>query len=126
MAIFMLTATTFQLPEENMSSFTASRQTFAPAQTVRRRMSIIDRTGDFLARLWAADRLLTGAGLLLLALAVPTSLGLWFDPRVITRAPAWLKPTKFAISTAVYSLTLAWIFQYLPDSPRTRRSVSRM
>ena len=36
--------------------------------------------------------------------------GMLVDPRIITGAPAWLKPFKFAISTAIYSLTLAWIF----------------
>ena len=46
-------------------------------------------------------------------------------PRIITGVPAWLKPSKFAISTAVYSLTLAWVFMYLRDWPRTRRIVGR-
>ena len=45
------------------------------------------------------------------------------DPRIITGAPAWLKPFKFAISTAIYSLTLAWIFGWLSDWPRVRRVV---
>jgi hypothetical protein len=45
------------------------------------------------------------------------------DPRIITGAPAWLKPFKFAMSTAVYSLTLAWIFGWLSDWPRVRRFV---
>jgi hypothetical protein len=49
--------------------------------------------------------------------------GLLVDPRVITGAPAWLKPLKFAISIAVYSLTLAWIFEWLADWPRVRRVV---
>jgi hypothetical protein len=34
-----------------------------------------------------------------------------------------LKPFKFAISTAIYSLTLAWIFTWLPEWPRVRRIV---
>jgi hypothetical protein len=49
--------------------------------------------------------------------------GVFVDPRIITGAPAWLKPLKFAISTAVYSLTLAWIFTYLADWRRMRRFV---
>jgi hypothetical protein len=57
--------------------------------------------------------MLVVAGASLVAMAV--------DPRIITGAPAWLKPFKFAISTAVYSLTLAWIFPWLPDWPRVRR-----
>jgi hypothetical protein len=43
------------------------------------------------------------------------------DDRVIAGAAAWLKPAKFAISTAIYLLTLAWVFTYLPDWPRLRR-----
>jgi hypothetical protein len=46
------------------------------------------------------------------------------DPRVIAGAPAWLKPFKFATSTAIYSLTLAWIFGWLSDWPRVRRVVA--
>ena len=47
--------------------------------------------------------------------------GLWLDPRVITGAPAWLKPAKFAASTTIFMFTLAWMFNYLPDWPRLRR-----
>lgn len=80
---------------------------------------------DAIDGLWAADPMLTACGLLMLALAVPSAAGLWLDPRLITGAPAWLKPLKFAISTAVYSLTLAWVFGYLPAWIRTRRVVGR-
>jgi hypothetical protein len=48
--------------------------------------------------------------------------GMLVDPRIITGMPAWLKPFKFAISTAIYSLTLAWIFGWLPDWRRVRRA----
>ena len=54
---------------------------------------------------------------------MPFGLGLLLDPRIITGAPAWLKPLKFAVSTAIYAFTLAWVFTYLPDWPRTRRIV---
>ena len=37
----------------------------------------------------------------------------------------WLKPAKFAASTAIYMFTLAWIFTYLGDWPRMRRLVGR-
>ena len=74
-------------------------------------------------RLWRTDPLLVGTGVFLAALAVPFGLGLLLDPRIITGAPAWLKPLKFAVSTAMYAFTLAWVFTYLPDWPRTRRIV---
>ncbi len=43
------------------------------------------------------------------------------DARVIEGAPAWLKPLKFAVSTAIYSATLAWVLRFLPDWPRLAR-----
>jgi len=49
--------------------------------------------------------------------------GLLVDPRLITGVPAWLKPAKFAVSTAIYSLTLAWVFRALPAWPRMRAIV---
>lgn len=79
----------------------------------------------WLMRLWRTEPVLTGTGLFLAGLTVPFALGVLLDPRVITGAPAWLKPTKFAISTAIYSLTLAWVFGCLPDWTRTRRIVGR-
>src|SRR5688572_11229242 len=93
----------------------------APASTT----PIATRMQALLASLWATDRLLTGTGLFLLALLVPMSLGLLLDPRDIGGAPAWLKPAKFALSLGVYSLTLAWVFTFLADWPRTRRIVGR-
>jgi len=59
----------------------------------------------------------------MLVVAGASLVGLLVDPRIITGMPAWLKPFKFAISTAIYSLTLAWIFGWLSDWPRARRVV---
>src|SRR5258705_13633878 len=73
--------------------------------------------------LWRASPPLAAVGLLMLVVAVASMVGMVVDRRVITGAPAWLKPLKFAISTAIYSLTLAWIFGWLSDSPRLRRVV---
>jgi hypothetical protein len=78
-----------------------------------------------LSRLWRTDPVLTGTGLFLLALALPFGLGIFLDPRILTGAPAWLKPLKFAISTGLYALTLAWVFGYLPEWPRLRAIVGR-
>ena len=76
-----------------------------------------------LGRLWQASPPLTAVGALMLVAAGAFVVGLLVDPRTITGAPAWLKPFKFAVSTAVYSLTLAWIFGWLSDWPRARRVV---
>src|SRR5688572_17277390 len=83
------------------------------------------RTGaaELLDRLWRASAPLTAVGILMLVVAGASLVALAADPRVITGAPAWLKPFKFAISTAIYSLTLAWLFVSLPNWPRLRRVV---
>jgi hypothetical protein len=73
--------------------------------------------------LWRTSRPLTAVGVVMIAAAVASAIGVAIDPRIITGAPAWLKPFKFAMSTAIYSLTLAWIFHYLTDWPRARRVV---
>jgi hypothetical protein len=66
---------------------------------------------------------LTAIGLAMLVILAGTLLGLAVDPRVVTGAPVWLKPAKFAVSIAIYSLTLAWIFGLIPEWTRTRRLV---
>ncbi len=81
------------------------------------------RTAALLRQLWDASPPLTSVGILMLVVAVPSAVGIFVDSRIITGAPAWLKPFKFAISTAIYSLTLAWIFTWLSDWPRARRAV---
>jgi hypothetical protein len=54
---------------------------------------------------------------MLLTLAA-TMVGLLLDPRVITGAPAWLKPMKFAISMSIYSFTLLWMLTFVRGHPR--------
>jgi hypothetical protein len=78
------------------------------------------RTLEFL---WTASRPLTVTGLLMGGLLLLTIVGLVVDDRVITGVPAWLKPAKFAASTAIYSLTLAWLFSVLPEWRRLRTIV---
>ena len=77
-----------------------------------------------LTNLWDSDARLTAMGVVMIALLAVAGVGLVLDPRQITGAPAWLKPAKFAASIAIYSLTLAWVFMYLREWPRTRRVVS--
>lgn len=84
------------------------------------------RATALLGRLWRASPPLTAVGVLMTVVAVASVVGMLVDPRIITGAPAWLKPFKFAVSTAVYSFTLAWIFEYLTDWPRVRRFVGWM
>jgi hypothetical protein len=60
---------------------------------------------------------------MLLTLAVAV-VGIFVDPRVITGAPAWLKPAKFAVSISIYSFTLLWLLTFVQGHPRLVRLVS--
>ncbi len=42
-------------------------------------------------------------------LAVVAAIGVFVDPREVLGAPAWAKPLKFAISIAIYAITLSWL-----------------
>ena len=66
---------------------------------------------------------LTVTGCLMLATLAASIAGLVIDPRIITGAPAWLKPAKFAASIALYTFTLAWMFTFIPEWTKTRRIV---
>jgi hypothetical protein len=74
--------------------------------------------------LWETDARLTAVGVAMFALLVVTGVALLMDPREVMGAPAWMKPAKFAASIGIYTLTLAWVFTYLPEWKRTRRVVS--
>ncbi|HUR36042.1 MAG TPA: hypothetical protein VM032_19705 [Vicinamibacterales bacterium] len=78
------------------------------------------------ARLWRADRALTSVGWVMLALLAVFGVGLLVDPRTVTGMPVWLKPAKFAVSIAIYSFTLAWIFTFIPAWRRTRLWAGRI
>ncbi|WP_424215631.1 hypothetical protein ACN20G_21965 [Streptomyces sp. BI20] len=46
--------------------------------------------------------------------ALGSAVGLLVDDRVLTGAPIWAKPFKFAVSFVAYSLSLAWAISLLP------------
>src|SRR6476619_6626787 len=93
--------------------------TLPPRRNDMKRLKTIAR------ELWNTDAALTGTAVVMLAAFLAAIVGLAVDPRVITGLPAWMKPAKFAISTAIFMLTMAWIFTYLPAWARTRRIVGR-
>ncbi len=82
--------------------------------SLRRHFSTLESWSPPLVRM-----ALVSTVLLLVAL-----IGLAVDTRVITGAPAWLKPAKFGLSVAVYLLSLAWMVRDLPRTPTLRRATS--
>src|SRR5436190_5848560 len=83
-----------------------------------------EQTAPLVRKLWRTDAPLTAVGIAMLIALAASAVGLLVDPRVITGAPAWLKPAKFAVSIAIYCFTLAWVFSYLPAWAKMRRIVS--
>jgi hypothetical protein len=77
-----------------------------------------------LRQAYATNRPLTLLGALMLVTLGAGLAGLLFDPRVITGAPAWLKPTKFAISITLYSFTLLWLLSYVEGRRFWVRTIS--
>jgi hypothetical protein len=73
-------------------------------------------------KLWSEEAPLTFCCFLMLAAFVFSAAGIFVDHRLIGGAPAWLKPAKFAISTAIFAGTMAWLFQYITIWPRAKRA----
>ena len=61
------------------------------------------------AEMYSGSSWLTLTGVLMLADILFSLAGLAIDHTVITGAPAYMKPLKFAISTSLFSFTLAWM-----------------
>jgi hypothetical protein len=55
------------------------------------------------------NRPLLVLALAMAALSVVAVVGLIVDPREVTGLPVWAKPLKFALSTGIYAVTLAWL-----------------
>jgi hypothetical protein len=58
------------------------------------------------------------SGAIMLGTLAVALIGLVIDPRVISGAPAWLKPAKFGLSIAIYSITLLWLLTFVRGHAR--------
>jgi hypothetical protein len=81
---------------------------------------------DLLRRKFATNRALTILGGAMLITFLATVVGIFVDHRVITGAPAWLKPAKFAISVSIYSFTFVWLLSFVENRPRLVRVVGNV
>jgi hypothetical protein len=73
---------------------------------------------------WRRNPPLVALVFMMLVVAAVALLGLVVDPRVITGAPAWMKPLKFAVSIAIYGTTLLWMLTFIPDRSRLVAAIS--
>ncbi len=76
-------------------------------------------------RLAVQHRPLALSGLATLGLLALFVVGLLLDPRTIGGAPAWLKPTKFAVSITVYTFALLWLLGHVRQDVRWRARLVR-
>jgi hypothetical protein len=77
-----------------------------------------------LLRAFAANRPLTVMGATMLVTFFAILVGFAPYHRVITGAPAWLKPAKFALSVSVYCFTFVWLLGFVENRPRLVRLVA--
>jgi hypothetical protein len=73
---------------------------------------------------WKDNRALTLVGLLMVGTLAACLVGAIVNPKVITGAPAWIKPAKFAISIAFYAFTLIYLLRFIEGRERLVRVIS--
>jgi hypothetical protein len=64
---------------------------------------------SWIARLWAFNKLLTLSTLFYIVLIPIYTVAAILDPRLITNAPAFIKPLKFILSSAIYTGTFLYL-----------------
>jgi hypothetical protein len=68
---------------------------------------------ELMSEVYRRNRVLASTGWLHVALLVVFICAAAFDGRTVTGVNPWLKPSKFAVSIAIYTFTLAWLLHYL-------------
>ena len=68
---------------------------------------------DLWRRVLGTDRFLTWSFVASIVLFLATIALSVFDSRLVTGAPVWVKPMKFAISITLCTVTLAWLLSYI-------------
>jgi len=79
-----------------------------------------------LDRLLALNRPLTVLGAVMMITFLATVVGIFLDPRIISGVPAWVKPSKFAISISVYAFTFAWLLGFVEGHSRLVRVMANV
>ena len=99
-----------------MKSFAGTTQTGKHREKLQR----------MLRRAGAVSQPLSLMGWAMLLLFLATLVGIFLDHRVITGAPAWLKPAKFAISVTIYCFTFVWLLGFVENRVRLVRLVANV
>ena len=87
-------------------------------------MTTLSKPLAVLRKLWQVHAPLTFLAAVMSGLTLFFVLGIFVDSRLITGAPAWLKPAKFGVSIIVYTFTVLWLLSLLEaERPRTQRLI---
>jgi hypothetical protein len=78
-----------------------------------------------LRRAWTASKPRTAVGLAMGRVLAIAIVGLFADHTVITGAPAWVKPTMFAVSIALYLFAFVWILSFVDGRVRLVCTISQ-
>ncbi|MBX2805892.1 MAG: hypothetical protein KTR19_07965 [Hyphomicrobiales bacterium] len=81
----------------------------------------VHRSAQFPFREWfeglfRREPFFAGAGVLMIALIIPTLFAMALDSRTLLDVNVWEKPLKFQVALAVYLLTLAWYSKWVRQS----------
>ena len=79
---------------------------------------------ELIGEVYRRDRVLAATAWLHVLLLVLMICVAFFDGRTVTGLNPWIKPSKFAVSIAVYTFTLAWFMPYLSRYRRTVALIS--
>jgi len=92
------------------------------------KLGLADRNsgGTLLHRAWTTNRPLTVLGVTMVVVFLATLAGILLDHRIITGAPAWLKPAKFSLSVSVYCFTFVWLLGFVKTWPRLARFTANL
>ncbi len=76
---------------------------------------------SFIKRMWQIHAPMTLLSLVTAGLTLFFVVGIFADSRMITGAPAWLKPAKFALSISIYTLTITWMLGFVETERRWKK-----
>jgi hypothetical protein len=102
----------------HLEAETTQKSLPAPARIAR---AVTENIRTLVHTAFKLNRPLTILGLIMLLILAATRVGLLLDHRVITGAPAWLKPAKFAFSISIYCFTFAWLLRFIENHRRLVR-----
>lgn len=89
--------------------------------TLTTRIGIKENETQLWQRIFGTEQFLTWMMVGSIVLFLATIVLSIFDSRLVSGAPAWIKPMKFAISITLYTGTLAWMLSFVEGHPRLVR-----